>query len=125
MSEFGHYGQGTMWHFVLISKAVQTSCAMWKGQGRSGPGPALHWSQHLELGWDLTNTCVEHAGGSCSHPCLVAMCDYRAGSHVRLQSMTASEIFVQLSAMKGSCAIDEWQGDSIFNIKRFLFQLLG
>lgn len=47
------------------------------------------------------------------------------GSHVRLQSMTASEIFVQLSAMKGSCDIDEWQGDSIFNIKRFLFQLLG
>jgi hypothetical protein len=49
------------------------------GRG-SGLGPVLHWSQRLELGWNLANPCVQQ-GRVCCHPWLVPTYAYRAWCH--------------------------------------------
>lgn len=54
------------------------------GRG-AGPGPVLHWSQHLELVWNLANP------GRANRRVL-------PGSHVHLQSMVPSEIIGTITA---------------------------
>lgn len=63
---------------------------------RRGPGlgPALHWTQHLELAWNFANTCVEQAGGPCRHPHLVTTCVY--------VHMVLSEIIATITAAVSS-----------------------